>query len=548
MVRVGSREAFFFGLILAITGAVSAAPGDGKSKAPEFANQKFDRAAAMRERAETHAWLMSEAVNRGRSAALEATPDPAARRAIDDAPRLQAPELVGLTESVATEISFEDLSPAMLRGQPLNRALGAVQGTADGGYVYTLTLRSAGATALRIHFDQFSLPEGASVFLYTEDGQAFGPYAARGPQGNGEFWSHTVMGEELSLQLRQIGPVSGRDLGTTRLRISELGHLRPRYLGFCSGNAGCVQNIECGNTDPDINDAKNAIAHMQWVSGGFIYICTGGLLADTDSGSEVPLFLTANHCLSRDRDAASLENFFQYTKPCGTGGDCDDLFDTRANHPQGLRTLGASVLSTSRNTDHTLLQLSESAPAGSAYLGWTSSPIAETSGAKLIRTSHPNGAPQAYSEHEVDTDSGTCRKLPRGNFIYSTDTYGGTEGGSSGSPVLNDAGQVVGQLFGACGFNVSDSCDSVSNNTVDGALAAYFSSVESYLDPGNACVPSPEVCDDSIDNDCDGFIDGLDPDCDDGGGGGLPKGASCSVNSDCASNKCKGKPGSKTCG
>ena len=69
---------------------------------------------------------------------------------------------------------------------------------------------------------------------------------------------------------------------------------------------------------------------------------------------------------------------------------------------------------------------------------------------------------------------------------------------------------------------------------------------------GTGCSPSesPETsCSDGVDNDCDGLSDGSDPDCDSGGGScteGQP-GDSCTDNSDCCSNKCKGKPGSRTC-
>ena len=54
-----------------------------------------------------------------------------------------------------------------------------------------------------------------------------------------------------------------------------------------------------------------------------------------------------------------------------------------------------------------------------------------------------------------------------------------------------------------------------------------------------------EICSDELDNDCDGDIDGDDAECT--GEPLLPKGASCTQNSECASNKCKGKSGSKTC-
>ena len=126
---------------------------------------------------------------------------------------------------------------------------------------------------------------------------------------------------------------------------------------------------------------------------------------------------------------------------------------------------------------------------------------------------------------------------------------GATEGGSSGSPVVNSSGQIVGQLSGACGTNLNDNCDAVNNATVDGAFAAYFGDVEQFLDPGNGggctVTESPETsCFDGQDNDCDGDVDGDDSDC---GTGGLPKGAACIANSDCASNKCKGKVGSMTC-
>ena len=295
---------------------------------------------------------------------------------------------------------------------------------------------------------------------------------------------------------------------------------------------------------------------MRWISGAFIYICSGGLIADTDNGSEIPYFLTANHCLSNSNAASNLEAFFDYRMSCG--GSCPAGTFDPAPAP---KTTGATVEATGKKGDFTLLRLSETPPAGSVYLGWNSAPIASNNGAALHRISHPSGAPQGYSEHAVDANIGTCLNTPRGQFIYSDDVFGATEGGSSGAPVVNASGEIVGQLTGCCGVgggNCNDVCNA-NNHTIDGAFAFYFSNVEPFLD-STPCTPTTADCTDGVDNDCDSLTD-----CDDTNGGaedcsseptcqsgcanpgGLPPGSSCTSDSECCSDKCKGPPSNKTC-
>lgn len=424
---------------------------------------------------------------------------------------------VGVVEPAGRTVALTGAGAGRFGVAPVS--FGAVQDLGTGS-VWTGVVRAEGATGLRLHFTGIDLPAGAELYLYNLAGEAHGPYLGRGPLGNGELWAHTVSGGEVLIQLHLPG---GALEGVARFTLAEVGYLGERFparmvlnpLGqpfaraFCSGNEPCVEDASCHNVAA-VADAKDAAARMLFQSGGFLYLCSGGLLTDT-AGSMTPYFLTANHCISREKEADTLQTFFQYqTSSCTTGGSCPG--------PGSASTLGADILAKDRNTDFTLMLLNEAPPAGSAFLGWNNQAVAFTDGAVLHRISHPAGSPQAYSRHRVDVDATTCSGWPRGDRIYSRDEVGATEGGSSGSPVVNANGEVVGQLTGACGFDVGDPCNAADNATVDGAFAAYYDLVAPILTGG-------------------------------GGGGcelGQP-GDPCTDNGDCCSNKCKGPPGGKTC-
>jgi lysyl endopeptidase len=454
------------------------------------------------EQAELHRSLVARESAKGLSKAIELklTPEEKAEaeaRVVDG--RLR----VGIEKPVGLELRLGHMTK-----------FGALGAGSEGDFVWSGRVSAPGATAMRLHLAPFDLPEGAELYIYSGDGQAFGPYTGRGPLDEGEIWTNAIFGDEVRLQVR----VAAEEAGQARVVIRDVGYLGSGVMAttaFCSDNASCVVNAGCVSVSA-VADARDAVAHMLFASGGFYYICTGGLIADSDTSSVVPYFLTANHCISRSSEASSLETYFDYETTC-SNPNCTAPYPW----PTGTRnpdTLGATIVAGNRTNDFTLLRLS-SAPTTddgvAKYLGWNSTPVANTNGTHLYRISHPQGSPQAYSQQDVDTSKTTCQSLPRGTFIYSRDITGATEGGSSGSPVLDSQGRIVGQLYGACGFNLNDVCDAASNATVDGAFAGYFSQVSAFLGSGG-------------------------PQC-------SAAGASCSANSECCSGNCKGKPGSKTC-
>ena len=385
--------------------------------------------------------------------------------------------------------------------------------------VWTGTFRSEGASAVRLRLDNVDLPKGSELYVFGEHGHVFGPYTNGDVHdASGVLWTNSIPGESLSLQFHMpVDSMRAARRGQSPFSVGELAHIGDRFAfapqteekAFCAWNDSCIRNASCENIPNAVQPLENAVAYLLYTVGNGTYLCTGGLLNDT-ANSGTPYLLTANHCFDTQNSASSLEAYFDWTVGCGSS--CGTQY-----FPPGSVSVvnGSTLLATSSNTDFTMVQLSSAAPAGSTFMGWTTSPVAFSSGTNLYRLSHPAGSPQAYSEQSVNTSAGTCNTLPRGDFIYSDATLGDTEGGSSGSVVVNSSGQVVGQLFGACGASPSTTCDN-DDRTVDGAFAVTFSSVSQWLDPGSG------------------------PTCGNAGD-------SCSSNSDCCSNKCRGRRGNKTC-
>lgn len=403
-----------------------------------------------------------------------------------------APLRIGVVKSVPNAV-----------GKPFGKAFnhGVIEKGPDAGFVWAMTVSSPGAQAIRLHFTGFSLPDNTEMYLLGPNGQAHGPYVGKGRNKNGDFWTRSIVSDTGTVVLRYTGDTPDDDRPKMSFTISDVGHIRGRRprpqekshdSWPCSDNAACVVDVNCVNTGPAA-PAEDAVAKMEWIDRIFINTCSGGLLADTDPSSQIPYFLTANHCLTSSN--SSLETFFNYTTD-SCNGDCPDSL-VSGGTPPPASTVGATVVATGSAGDFTLLTLNETPPAGATFLGWNNSPIAYSHGASLHRISNPNFGPQAYSEHTVDVNSVECNGWPRGQRIYSMDLTGATMGGSSGSPVLNSAGEVVGQLSGACGFNVDDVCDSSNNWTVDGALEFYWDSVKDFLDPQGGCTTDAE-CDDGL--------------------------------------------------
>lgn len=239
-------------------------------------------------------------------------------------------------------------------------------------------------------------------------------------------------------------------------------------------SASCTINAICS---PEYADQSRAVARMVYVRNGDSYLCTGTLLNDAKS-SGTPYFLSANHCISDQAAASSLNtDWFYRTVAC----------DSAEVNP-GTRRLtgGATLLYAAEATDVALLRLNEAPPQGIVYAG-SYFGGAPSVGTVLAGLHHPGGDLQKFSLGSVlgnasCTNDSKCDASPDGNFIGMSWQQGITETGSSGSAVfipLDGKRYVVGQLLGG-----GSSCEDPKAADYYGRFdLAYRSALHKWLSP-----------------------------------------------------------------
>jgi hypothetical protein len=159
--------------------------------------------------------------------------------------------------------------------------------------------------------------------------------------------------------------------------------------------------------------------------------------------------LTADHCFTPDSDVAHTEFLVHFERPgCGPGSAPEILLGTNAV----LRARNAI-------TDFRLLEVGIVEPVDGLYFnGWSrfSSPPSDS-----FTIHHPVGAPKKISHTALPLVPGDGNPVPEGFWRVQRWAQGVTEFGSSGAPLFDPAGRIIGQLDAG-----SSACDGMEPNNL----------------------------------------------------------------------------------
>ncbi len=356
---------------------------------------------------------------------------------------------------------------------------GTWQTLADSSELWRLRIRSPGALSLSLGFTRYSMPAGGSLVVLTPDrSTVLGPYTERHNRVHGELWTPLLPGSEAVIEVR-LG--AGRR-SRLELELTAVNHGYRDISQFESAeksaekSGACNIDVVCPEGDlwdPQIRSVARII-----VSGSFL--CTGFMVNNTAQDHR-PLFMTADHCGLSAQSAASLVVYWNYfNSTCRTPGSgaSGGVGDGSLSQTQ----TGSTFLAGSAASDFSVVELDE-APLASYDVHWVGWDARPGDVPAAIAVHHPRGDEKriSFEDDPTTTTSYLGTGVPGdGSHIRVADwDQGTTEGGSSGSPLFDPNGRVIGQLhggFAACGNDLSDWYGRLSTSWDLGLMQ--------WLDPG----------------------------------------------------------------
>lgn len=369
----------------------------------------------------------------------------------------------------------------------------------DGSRLWRLSIKIDGAKALGLYYDAFRLPSDGELFVYNHDkSQIIGGFTSKNNHASGLFANELINGEALTLEYHQKGN------GYPIIHINEIAYC---YRGVTNlfdargfdDSDPCQVNANCPEGDA-WQDIKRSACRISVKTGNSLGWCSGAFINNSAQDCK-PYILTADHCGYGNNSYASTADLNQWVFYFAfESSECE----TPSSSPGTNATVvGASLIANSNNngningtSDFFLVELNETIPFdyGGYASGWDRTNTASQSG---VSFHHPSGDIKKISTY--NTTLGTTGWFGGGTthwrvrWVETESGHGVTEGGSSGSPIYNSNGHIIGDLSGGSSY-----CTNTNGQDLYGKFSYSWSpngasnneKLQPWLDPTNSQVTS----------------------------------------------------------
>ena len=361
----------------------------------------------------------------------------------------------------------------------------------NGKAIWHLRVPSPGAKSLNFGFDQYVMPAGGSLLIYSLDQREIqGPFTPADNEVHEELWTPVIHSDDVIIELSL--PIAKQQ--EVKLHMTSVNH---DFLGFAEVmssvlSGSCNLDVACGSEDGwGIVDGYRDIIQSVAVYGqGGDTFCTGFLVNNTRQDC-TPYFMTANHCGISAGGAPSVVVYWNYMNSfCRQPGSLES--GSAGNGSLSNFNTGSTLRASHSPSDMTLLELDDPVPlsADAFFAGWDARQILESD--TTICVHHPDGEEKRISFEFDGVYRGAWGQggtpVPNGNHLIIEDwNIGTTEMGSSGSPLFNSDRRVVGQLHGgaaSCSNNEYDSYGWFATSWTGGGTSG--SRLRDWLDPDNS--------------------------------------------------------------
>lgn len=312
--------------------------------------------------------------------------------------------------------------------------------------LWRLTIRAEGAKAIGFQYGLFYMPEGAKLYLYNRNkSKIIGAFSSINNTSDYHFTNEQIEGDEITLELY----VPNQKINATSLHITGLEYY---YRGGENESVKsadtCEVNINCPE-GANWQDEKKGVCKIKIQNGSDIFYCSGSLVNNTSQDCK-PYVLLADHChyyggypSASDYNAWVFYFHNEATTCAGTtaSGTFSKVGCTlRAHDTYGQTTTGSDFCLVEITTAFTTAQ-------NVYYNGWDRNNTTVSSG---VGIHHPNADIMKISTF---TTTLTNYSTHWGVVWAPTLTHHGvTEEGSSGSPLFNSSGYIIGTLTGGQSF------------------------------------------------------------------------------------------------